>query len=52
MYRGDKIPAGKKQYALNFILQDPEKTMTDKDVDKVMERLLSVFTAEFGASLR
>ena len=52
VYRGDKIPAGKKQYALNFILQDPEKTLTDKDVDKVMERLLSVFTAEFGASLR
>ena len=37
---------------VNIILQDPEKTLTDKDVDKVMERLLSVFTAEFGASLR
>ena len=52
VYRGDKIPAGKKQYALSFVLQDLDKTLTDNDVDKFMQRLLSVFTNEFGASLR
>ena len=52
VYRGDKIPAGKKQYALSFTLQDVEKTLTDQDVERVMDRLLEVFTKEFGASLR
>ena len=33
VYRGDKIPAGKKQYALSFVLQDPERTLTDADVE-------------------
>ena len=48
----DKIPAGKKQYALSFTLQDVEKTLTDQDVERVMERLLEVFGKEFGATLR
>ena len=52
VYRGDKIPAGKKQYALSFTLQDVEKTLTDQDVERVMDRLLEVFTKEFGATLR
>lgn len=52
VYRGDKIPAGKKQYALNFVLQDLEKTLTDADVDKVMAKILSTFQHEFGATLR
>ena len=52
VYRGDKIPAGKKQYALSFTLQDVEKTLTDQDVERVMERLLEVFTKEFGGALR
>lgn len=52
VYRGDKIPQGKKQYALSFVFRDLEKTLTDEDVEKVMERLLSIFTNEFGASLR
>ncbi len=52
VYRGDKIPAGKKQYALSFVLQDLEKTLTDKELEKVMAKLLSTFTNEFGASLR
>ena len=52
VYRGDKIPAGKKQYALSFTLQDIEKTLTDQDVERIMDRLLEVFTKEFGASLR
>ena len=52
VYRGDKIPAGKKQYALSFVLQDLEKTLTDQDVERVMARLLEVFGKEFGAVLR
>ena len=52
VYRGDKIPAGKKQYALGFVLQDLEKTLTDADVEKIMDRLLSTFVNEFGAALR
>ena len=52
VYRGDKIPAGKKQYALSFVLQDLDKTLTDSEVEKVMSRLLSTFENEFGATLR
>ncbi len=52
VYRGDKIPAGKKQYALSFVLQDLEKTLTDADVERVMDKLLATFTNEFGAALR
>ena len=52
VYRGDKIAEGKKQYALSFVLQDLDKTLTDNDVEKVMNKLLSTFRNEFGASLR
>ena len=52
VYRGDKIAEGKKQYALSFVLQDLEKTLTDNDVEKVMNKLLSTFQNEFGATLR
>ena len=52
VYRGDKIAEGKKQYALSFVLQDLDKTLTDNDVEKVMSKLLSTFQNEFGATLR
>lgn len=52
VYRGDKIPEGKKQYAISFVLQDTEKTLTDKYVEEVMAKLLKNFTDNFGASLR
>ena len=52
VYRGEKIPAGKKQYALNFVLQDPERTLTDVEVEKTMERVLSALQNELGAVLR
>ena len=52
VYRGDKIAEGKKQYALSFVLQDLDKTLTDNDVEKVMSKLLSTFQNEFGAVLR
>ena len=52
VYRGDKIPEGKKQYALSFIIQDPDKTLTDQDTERVMDRLLKAFQSQFGAILR
>ena len=52
VYRGDKIPEGKKQYALSFVIQDPERTLTDQDTERVMDRLLATFQNEFGAQLR
>lgn len=52
VYLGDKLPQGKKSYALSFILQDPDKTLTDKQIDKIMTRLQQGFAKEFGAELR
>ena len=52
VYRGEKIPAGKKQYALSFVLQDLERTLTDNDVENTMQRVLSALEAQFGAALR
>ena len=52
VYRGDKIPEGKKQYALNFVLQDSEKTLTDEAVEAVMDKILNAFKTRAGAVLR
>ncbi|MBR3075622.1 MAG: phenylalanine--tRNA ligase subunit beta [Bacteroidales bacterium] len=52
VYRGDKIPAGKKQYALSFVIRDDERTLTDQDTERLMDRLLQMFRNDFGAELR
>jgi phenylalanyl-tRNA synthetase beta chain len=52
VYEGDKLPAGKKSYAVNFILQDTEKTMNDKQIDAIMQKLIAQLTAKLGAQLR
>ncbi|MCL2133726.1 MAG: phenylalanine--tRNA ligase subunit beta, partial [Bacteroidales bacterium] len=52
VYRGDKLPEGKKQYALSFVLQDTEKTFTDQQIEHIMQQLLNGFTKEAGAVLR
>ena len=52
VYRGEKIPEGKKQYAFSFILGNAEKTLTDADTDAAMSRILSALQKEFGATLR
>ena len=52
VYRGDKLPTGKKQYALGFVLQDPDKTLTDQAVDAVISKLLDAFQKESNATLR
>ena len=52
VYQGDKLPAGKKSYALSFILQDMEKTLTDEHVDKAMGRIRAALEKEVAAELR
>lgn len=52
VYTGKTLPEGKKSYALNFTFQDEHKTLTDKQVDKIMNKLQQKFETEFGASLR
>ncbi len=52
IYEGDKIPNGKKSYALSFILQDENKTLTDKIIDKAMKRIQQTLEKETGAQLR
>jgi len=52
VYQGDKLPAGKKSYALSFMLQDEEKTLTDKAIDTIMQKLIYNFGKEVGAEIR
>ncbi len=52
VYEGDNIEQGKKSYALSFILLDDEKTLKDKQIDKVMGRIASSFEKELGAVVR
>ena len=52
VYKGDKLPEGKKSYALSFILQDEEKTLTDKQIDGIIQKLIINFEKEVGASVR
>ncbi len=52
VYVGDKIPEGKKSYALSFILEDNTKTLTDKYIDKVMNKLISSYETIVGAEVR
>ena len=52
VYEGNKLPKGKKSYGVSFYFQDPKKTLTDKYVDIIMEKLQNQFEKEFGAQLR
>lgn len=52
VYEGKNLEAGKKSYAVSFVLQDSEKTMTDKQVDGLMERIRTSLFEKLGASLR
>ena len=52
VYEGKNLPAGKKSYGLSFHFADPNKTLTDKYIDKVMAKLKTSFEKEFGATLR
>ena len=52
VYQGDKLPEGKKSYALSFIIQDEEKTLEDKQIESIMQKLIANFGKEAGAELR
>ncbi|MEI6507474.1 MAG: phenylalanine--tRNA ligase subunit beta [Bacteroidota bacterium] len=52
VYEGDKMEAGKKSYAISFIIQDDLKTLTDTEIETVMNKLINRFTKELGAALR
>lgn len=52
VYQGEKLPKDRKSYALSFILQDPERTLTDEQVEKAMGRIRAVFERDLGAELR
>lgn len=52
VYTGDKLEAGKKSYALGFILQDESRTLDDKTIDNTMNRLIDAFAKKAGATIR
>ena len=52
VYQGKNLPAGKKSYAVNFILQDENKTLNDKAIDAIMQKLIKQLTTQLGAELR
>ncbi|QTV04698.1 phenylalanine--tRNA ligase subunit beta [Faecalibacter bovis] len=52
VYEGDKLPAGKKSYALSFMIQDENKTLSDQEIDGVMNKLIKVYQTQFNAELR
>jgi len=52
VYEGENIDKDKKSYAINFILQDKKKTLTDKQIDKVMNNFIRIFEKELDAKIR
>lgn len=52
VYRGEKLPENTKQYAVSFVLQDKEKTLTDKQIDAIMQKLIKAFEQKLNSSLR
>lgn len=52
VYEGKNLPEGKKSYALSFVLQDAEKTLSDKHIDKVMSAIQRALENDCGAQLR
>jgi len=52
VYKGKKLPKGKKSYAVSFTLLDESKTLTEKQIDKIMSKLQQRYEKELGAELR
>ena len=52
VYQGKNLPKGKKSYAVSFTIQDENKTLTDKQIDKIMNKLQANFEKQLGAELR
>lgn len=52
VYEGKNLPAGKKSYAVNFVLEDDSKTLNDKAIDAIMQKLIHQLTTKLNAELR
>ncbi len=52
VYQGDKLPEGKKSYAVSFLIQDETKTLADKQIEKIMQKLQQTFEKNLDATLR
>ena len=52
VYEGEKLGNGKKSYAVSFTLLDEEKTLTDKQIDKIMNKLIGAYKHQFNAEIR
>ena len=52
VYEGKNLPEGKKSYAVNFILQDEQKTLNDKAIDAVMQKIIQNLKKQLNAELR
>ena len=52
VYEGGKLPAGKKSYALSFVLEDKTRTLDDKTIERVMANLVKQFEQRCGAEVR
>lgn len=52
VYTGKNLPKGKKSYAVSFTLQDEKSTLTDKQIDKIMDKLQRKYELDLGAQLR
>jgi len=52
VYEGNNLPEGKKSYAVSFMLQDSTKTLTDEQIDKIMNKIRQNLEKETGAQLR
>jgi len=52
VYRGEKLGSNKKSYGVSFILQDEKQTLTDKQIDKIMNKFIKTFKDKLGAEIR
>ena len=52
VYEGKNLPEGKKSYAVNFILQDENATLKDKQIEAIMQKLINSLKEKLGAELR
>ena len=52
VYEGDKLPEGKKSYALGFVLEDKTQTLTDQLIERTMNNLIARFEKQAGAVIR
>ena len=52
VYEGEKLEPGKKSYAVSFILQDDQATLTDKQIEKTMDKLMNAYREKLSAVIR